>query len=188
MDEHYLRQGGVQPSISYILHDLDAYHNGTNHLETCDGTHPSLPMAPTTHGLAPSPSQPTRRTKSHIALIMLALCTTAILTSMDAVIVSTALPTISRDLSASNSQYAWIGSAYLLACASSLPIWAKLSDVFGRKPVIIVGNLEFLLGSLVAALARNMPMLIAGRALQGLGGGAIIVLINICLTDLFSLR
>lgn len=103
-------------------------------------------------------------------------------------IVATALPTIASTLSANAAQYAWVGSAYTLASTSSVPIWAKFSEIFGRKPVILVANGAFMAGSLVAALAPTITALIGGRVLQGLGGGGILVLVTIIIGDLFELK
>jgi MFS family permease len=128
------------------------------------------------------------RSKSRKILIEVALCTICALIFIDTVIVSTALPSIARKLQASGAQYAWVASSYLLALASLLPLWAKLSDIFGRKLVMLVGNALFLLGSLVSALSERISMLIAGRGIQGAGAGALVVLSNICIADMFSLR
>lgn len=84
--------------------------------------------------------------------------------------------------------YSWMASSYLLANASSVPFWGKLSDIFGRKPVIILANIVFLVGSLICALSNSLAMNIAGRAIQGGGGGGIIVLANITVSDLVSVR
>lgn len=89
---------------------------------------------------------------------------------------------------ATESGYSWMASSYLLANASCIPLWGKLSDVFGRKPIILLANLAFLAGSLLSALANSLAMIIGGRAVQGVGGGGIIVLANICVSDLFSAR
>lgn len=88
----------------------------------------------------------------------------------------------------SASGYAWIGGAYLLANGASAPIWAKLSDIWGRKPILLMAVAMFFATSIVCALARNMKMLIVGRALQGAAGGGLMQLVNIVLSDLFSLR
>ena len=103
-------------------------------------------------------------------------------------IVSTALPTIAADFKASEADYTWIASAYLLAAAAATPTWGKLSDIFGRKPSILVANVVFFVGSLIAALSINVKMLLAARAIQGIGGGGLIILTNICISDLFSMR
>lgn len=103
-------------------------------------------------------------------------------------IISTALPTIASSFHASESGYSWIASSYLLANAACIPLWGKISDIWGRKPIILMANVAFLVGSLICALAKNMAMILAGRAIQGVGGGGIIILANISVADLFSMR
>ena len=103
-------------------------------------------------------------------------------------IISTALVTIATSFNASESGYSWIASSYLLANAACIPLWGKVSDIYGRKPIILLANVAFLVGSLICALAKNMAMIIAGRAIQGVGGGGIIILANISVSDLFSMR
>ncbi|KAI0014098.1 major facilitator superfamily domain-containing protein [Xylariaceae sp. FL0662B] len=120
-------------------------------------------------------------------LLMGSLCLTLLLAALDITIVATALPTIAGTLGADAAAYAWVGSAYALASTSATPVWAKLSDVFGRKPVLTAANGVFMVGSLVAALAASVVVLIAGRVLQGLGAGGIVVLVTIIIGDLFAL-
>ena len=103
-------------------------------------------------------------------------------------IVTTAIPTITERFHSSQGDYTWIGSAYLLAGAASTPTWGKFSDIWGRKPIILTANAVFFFGSLIAALSINIKMLLAGRVIQGMGGGGLIVLANICISDLFSMR
>lgn len=103
-------------------------------------------------------------------------------------IISTALPTIAAQFDASESGFSWIASAYLLANAACVPLWGKISDIWGRKSIIVLANVIFLAGSLICALAHNMATIIAGRAVQGVGGGGILILANISVSDLFSLR
>lgn len=81
-----------------------------------------------------------------------------------------------------------MASSYLLANAACITLWGKISDIWGRKPILLMANAVFLVGSLICALAVNMTMMLVGRAIQGAGGGGIIVLANICVTDLFSVR
>jgi MFS family permease len=81
-----------------------------------------------------------------------------------------------------------MASSYLLANAACITLWGKISDIWGRKPILLIANVVFLVGSLICALAVNMTMMLVGRAIQGAGGGGIIVLVNICVTDLFSVR
>ncbi|KAF2186366.1 MFS general substrate transporter [Zopfia rhizophila CBS 207.26] len=110
------------------------------------------------------------------------------LVALDTVLIPTALPTISKSFHIPDSLYAWTGSAYLLSNAASVPVWGKLSDIFGRKPVALVANFIFLVGSLVCAVAVSAGMLIAGRAVQGLGGGGVVILVHICVADMFALQ
>ncbi|KAL8653838.1 MAG: hypothetical protein Q9210_001868 [Variospora velana] len=110
-----------------------------------------------------------RMSKGKIALIMLALCIAVFLAALDTTIITTAVPTIASRFNASQADYTWIGSAYLLAAAASTPTWGKFSDIWGRKPILLVANVVFLAGSLIAALSTGIKMLLAGRAIQGIG-------------------
>ncbi|KAF2119780.1 major facilitator superfamily domain-containing protein, partial [Lophiotrema nucula] len=121
-------------------------------------------------------------------LAFLALTLSIFLVALDTVLIPTALPTISQDFHIPDSLFAWTGSAYLLTNAASVPFWGKLSDIFGRKPIILIADSIFLGGSIVCAVSISAPMLVAGRAVQGLGGGGVVVLVHVCVADLFSLR
>ncbi|MHA7178740.1 MFS transporter [Arthrobacter sp. MDB2-24] len=94
------------------------------------------------------------------------------LVAIDSTIVATAVPSIVQDIGGFTS-FPWLFSAYLLAQAVSVPVYAKLSDVVGRKPIILSGIGLFLLGSILCGVAWSMPALIAFRVLQGLGAGAV---------------
>ncbi len=104
--------------------------------------------------------------------ILIALMLSTGLVAIDATILATAVPTIVDELGGF-SLFPWLFSVYLLAQAVSVPVYAKLSDVVGRKPIILFGIGLFLLGSIACGLAWSMPALIAFRALQGLGAGAV---------------
>ncbi|KAK7711083.1 hypothetical protein SLS57_008173 [Botryosphaeria dothidea] len=103
-------------------------------------------------------------------------------------IVSTAVPTISKAFNASETEYAWIGTAYLLPAAAATPPWGKISDIFGRKPILLAAIIVFFIGSLIGALATNIDMLLAGRVIQGTGGGGILGLAATVIGDVFSPR
>lgn len=103
-------------------------------------------------------------------------------------IISTALPTMAADFHASESGYSWMASSFSLTNAAFVPLWGKVSDIWGRKPILLLANAAFLIGSLICALSQNLPMVLAGRAIQGAGAGGIITLANICVSDLFSVR
>ncbi|SPO27206.1 related to DHA14-like major facilitator efflux transporter (MFS transporter) [Ustilago trichophora] len=121
-------------------------------------------------------------------LIMLSLCLTLFLSALDITIISTALPTIARELGVNGRQYAWISSGFTLSSTASTPVWAKASDIFGRRPAVIASAACFMAGSLVCALAVDCNMLIGGRVVQGLGCGGSVVMVTIIIGDIFSLK
>ncbi|WP_405645046.1 MFS transporter [Streptomyces sp. NBC_00019] len=124
-----------------------------------------------------------RRRGAVVAALMLAMA----LAALDSTIVSTAVPQIVGDLGGF-SLFSWLFSGYLLAVTVTLPVYGKLSDTFGRKPVLIVGAVLFLLGSLLCAVAWNMGSLIAFRIVQGLGGGALQGTVQTLAADLYPLK
>ncbi len=133
-------------------------------------------------------SQAEKMSTATIAAIMFSLCMALFLAALDVTIITTALPTIATHFKASAADYTWIGSSYIVACAGAVPVWGKLSDIWGRKPALLLANAIFCAGSLVSALSASVMMLIGGRVIQGIGGGGLIVLVNICISDLFSMR
>jgi EmrB/QacA subfamily drug resistance transporter len=104
-----------------------------------------------------------------------ALMLAMLLAALDQTIVSTALPTIVSDLGGLN-HLSWVVTAYLLASTASTPLWGKLGDQYGRKPLFIGAIVLFLIGSALCGLSWNMNSLIGFRAMQGLGGGGLMVL------------
>ncbi|RST00319.1 MFS transporter [Streptomyces sp. WAC05374] len=109
------------------------------------------------------------------------------LAALDGTIVSTAVPQIVGDLGGL-SVFSWLFSGYLLAVTVTLPVYGKLSDTFGRKPVLITGIVLFLIGSLLCAAAWSMASLIAFRIVQGLGGGALQGTVQTIAADLYPLK
>jgi len=95
--------------------------------------------------------------RARIALIMSSLGMAVFLAALDVTIITTALPTISEYFH-SSAGYTWIGSAYLLGNAASVPSWGKISDIWGRKPILLIANVVFMIGSLVAALSNSIGM------------------------------
>jgi EmrB/QacA subfamily drug resistance transporter len=142
---------------------------------------------PTGAGAQKSVEPEASRTKLQTFLILASLCLAVFLAALDVTIVTTALPTIAEYFQ-SDAGYTWIGSAYLLANAASTPSWGKISDIWGRKPILLCAAAVFFLGSALAGAAVSITMLIAARAIQGIGGGGLIILSNICISDLFSMR
>lgn len=141
----------------------------------------------TTAAPAGEPLYEDGRSKLQTVLIMVSLCSALFLGALDVTVVTVAIPTIVSDFK-STVGYTWIGSAYLLSNAATAPSWGKISDIWGRKPVILGAVAIFWVGSLLCAVSRNMTMLIVARAIQGIGSGGIIILVNVCISDLFSMR
>jgi MFS family permease len=152
-----------------------------------DGLEEKVAPPPPPPQNAPPTDPEATRTTVQTVVIMLSLCASVFLAALDTSIITTALPTISQHFQ-SSAGYTWIGSAYLLACAASTPSWGKFSDIWGRKPILLCAASIFFVGSLLAAVSVSIGMLIVARAIQGIGGGGIIILANICISDLFSMR
>jgi len=119
--------------------------------------------------------------------ILGAILLTLFLASLDQTVVGTALPRIVTDLNGA-SLYAWVVSAYLLSSTITVPIYGKFSDVFGRKPMLMIGVCLFLLGSWLSGTSQTMQELVAFRAVQGLGAGALFPLVMATIGDLYSPR
>lgn len=137
------------------------------------------PPASQLHSETPAPSH----RRPVVAALMLGMS----LAALDSTIISTAVPQIVGDLGGF-SVFSWLFSGYLLAVTVSLPLYGKLSDTFGRKPVLLAGVVLFVIGSLLCAGAWNMASLIAFRVVQGLGGGALQGTIQVVAADLYPLK
>ncbi|KAA8649510.1 hypothetical protein EYZ11_011963 [Aspergillus tanneri] len=127
-------------------------------------------------------------TSLQIFLLVLSLSISTFIAALEQTIVSTAAPSISKAFNSSELEFTWIGTAYLLPAAASTPPFGKISDIFGRKPILLLAIFIFWIGSLIGALAVNIDMLIAGRVIQGTGGGGILGLSAIVIGDVFSPR
>lgn len=127
------------------------------------------------------------RSKRRIYTILAALYLAEFCAALNQTIVATAIPTICTELH-SAAGYTWIGGAYLLANAASAPIWAKVSDIWGRKPILLAAVGLFFISSIICATSVTMTMLIAARSVQGVAGGGIFQLVVIVISDIFSMR
>ncbi|MFI9543256.1 DHA2 family efflux MFS transporter permease subunit [Streptomyces sp. NPDC052016] len=133
-------------------------------------------MAWDAHARTEDPRHPRQEHVSGNVLVSIgALLLGMLLAALDQTIVSTALPTIVSDLGGIN-HLSWVVTAYLLASTAATPLWGKLGDQYGRKRLFQTAIVIFLVGSALCGMARNMPELIAFRAVQGLGGGGLLVL------------
>ena len=125
--------------------------------------------------------------KRHILLIFAGLMVTMLLASLDQMIFSTALPTIVGELNGVNHML-WVTTAYILASTITLPVYGKLGDLIGRKGLFIAAISIFIVGSVIGGLAHDMTWLIAGRAVQGLGGGGLLILAQAIIADVVPAR
>jgi len=125
--------------------------------------------------------------KPAVRTIFIALMLGMFLAALDQTIVATALPTIVGDLGGLN-HLSWVVTAYLLASTVSTPIYGKLGDMYGRKPVFQAAILIFLAGSMLAGLSQTMGQLIAFRAIQGVGAGGLIVSAQAIIADIVPPR
>jgi len=149
-------------------------------------TQPDLDNATPKEVDTSDPPLPTR-SRIRISLILLALFLSLFVAALDATIVATALPVITHELN-SPIGYTWIGASYLIANAVGAPVWAKLSDIWGRKAIMLAAVTIFAAASAVCGSAKEMKVLIVGRALQGLAGGGLILLVHVVISDLFSMK
>lgn len=136
----------------------------------------------------PGPAQapPAGPREPRRGIIVAALMAAMSLAALEVTVVGTALPTIVGTLGGI-SLYTWVFSAYLLTSTTTSPLYGKLSDTFGRKPVLLFGIGLFALGSLLCGLAGSMEQLVLFRAVQGLGAGAILPVTLTIIGDLFPL-
>src|SRR5262245_62301935 len=155
-------------------------------VESRSGAHAARPFVFRSPSVT-APSSSARLDHQAVRRILFGLMLAMFLSALDQTIVATALATIGLAY-ADIASLAWVVTAYLLAATAVTPLYGKLSDIHGRRPVLLGGIAIFVLGSLACALAPTMPALIAARALQGLGGGGLIALSQTIVGDAVSPR
>ncbi|KAJ7584102.1 iron permease [Mycena floridula] len=117
---------------------------------------------------------------------VVALIISTFLSALDLSIIAIALPTITADLKGGN-EFVWVGSAYAISSTAFLPLSGKMADIFGRKLIMLGAIILFALGSALCGAAQTMEMLIAARTIQGIGGGSILNIVRIVVSDLVPL-
>src|SRR5215208_7757939 len=135
----------------------------------------------------PPIAPPAPLTQDEIRTILMSLMLTMFLAALDQTIVATALPTIGRQFH-DVTNLSWVITAYLLASTAVAPVFGTLSDIYGRRAMIITALSLFIAGSILCALAPNMPVLILARGLQGLGGGGIMPIVQTLISDMVTPR
>ena len=136
---------------------------------------------------APPIAPPAPLTKDEVRTILISLMLTMFLAALDQTIVATALPTIGRQFN-DVTNLSWIITAYLLASTAVAPVFGTLSDIYGRRAMIVTAMSLFIAGSVLCALAPNMTVLIIARGLQGLGGGGILPIVQVMISDVVTPR
>jgi EmrB/QacA subfamily drug resistance transporter len=128
-----------------------------------------------------------QHTHGEIMVIIGALMLVMLLAALDQTIVSTALPKIAVDLHGLN-KYSWVATSYLLTSAIATPVYGKIGDMLGRKKILQIAIVIFLVGSALCGLSRNIDQLVAFRALQGIGAGGLMSLVLAIIGDVVPPR
>jgi len=125
--------------------------------------------------------------RKRILLVTAGIMLSLFLASMESTVVATAMPTIVGQLGGLE-HYSWVFSAFLLASTTTVPLYGKLSDIYGRRKLYVIAMALFLVGSILCGLANSMTQLIFARALQGIGAGGILPLAFILIGEMFTLE
>ncbi|GAP85175.1 putative major facilitator superfamily general substrate transporter [Rosellinia necatrix] len=149
-------------------------------------THEASPAASVTHGSHDVPAKSQGR-GWRFWVVLVALGITSLGAAVESTVISTALPRIAEALDA-KELYVWFANAYTLTSTAFLPLLGQMADIFGRRWITIAVVAAFALGSGISGGASSATMLIAGRAVQGIGGGGIILMIEMIVCDLVPLR
>ncbi|MFC0316038.1 MDR family MFS transporter [Gordonia phosphorivorans] len=143
---------------------------------------------PPTAVAATADTQSTEKSADRSLLFLfIGLMITMLLASLNQTVLSTALPTIVGELDGVD-QMTWVITGYILASTVVMPVYGRISDLLGRKPVLLVAIGLFILGSIVGGLAQNIELLIAARVLQGIGGGGLMILSQAAIADVVPAR
>ena len=142
----------------------------------------------TSGGAAPAPDKgPQYLSHQQILVVLGGLMAGMFLAALDQSIVGTALPQIVSEFN-SLDKLSWVVTAYLLTSTASTPLWGKISDLYGRRPLFMAAIITFLAGSVLSALSQNIEMLIGFRAIQGLGAGGLMALAFATIGDVIPPR
>ncbi|KAF7355665.1 MFS domain-containing protein [Mycena sanguinolenta] len=152
----------------------------TDDAQTLNGVSPSDGPSPQIQQAPPGKSRA-------FYLSFAAIMVSTFLSALDLTGIATALPTIANALNDTKGDYIWVGSAYALSSTALIPMSGSLADAFGRRPIMLISITFFAVGSALAGAAQNMNMMIAARAIQGIGGGGILNLSEILVADLVPL-
>ena len=145
------------------------------------------PTAPPAPADSIDADEPRYLSHQQIVAVLIGLMAGMFLAALDQSIVGTALPRIVSDLGGLN-HLSWVVTAYLLTSTAATPLWGKISDLYGRRPIFQSAIVIFLIGSALCGLSQNMPQLIAFRAFQGIGGGGLMAIALAVIGDIIPPR
>ncbi|KFX96689.1 hypothetical protein O988_05209 [Pseudogymnoascus sp. VKM F-3808] len=128
------------------------------------------------------------RPGTQLWLVFMTLSLVALMVSLDGSSISVALPIIAEELNGTGIEAFWGGTSFLLCCTVFQPSFGSLSNIFGRRVLMLVALVFFLLGAIVASVSNNFQCMLIGRSLQGVGGGGVVALSEIIVTDIVPLR
>ncbi|WP_084730072.1 MFS transporter, partial [Streptacidiphilus neutrinimicus] len=175
------------PVIDDAVHDAAPTAAGVAAAEVDAARSDAAAGEPVGSAAAPAPPAAAQESPTRIRLIFVGLMLALLLAALDQTIVATALPRIVGDLDGL-SRMSWVVTAYLLASTVGLPVYGRLGDMIGRKPVFQFAIVVFLVGSALSGVSHSMNELIAYRALQGIGGGGLMIGVQAIMADVVSPR
>jgi len=146
-----------------------------------------VPADPSPAGGTLDPDEPHYLNHQQIVIVLFGLMAGVLLAALDQSIVGTALPRIVSELGGLD-KLAWVVTAYLLTATAATPLWGKISDLYGRRPIFQAAIIIFLIGSVLCGLSQNLPQLIAFRAIQGIGGGGLMAIALSIIGDIIPPR
>lgn len=132
-------------------------------------------------------TQPRTPSKRDVLFVFIGLMVTMLMSSLSQTVLSTAMPTIVGDLGGVD-RMTWVITGYALAMTVMMPVYGRISDLFGRKPLLLIAIMLFMCGSTVGALAGSMDFLVSARVIQGLGGGGLMILSQSAIADVVPAR
>src|SRR5690554_514158 len=140
-----------------------------------------------TTAIRQAPKAQSHESKRGLVLLFVGLMLSMLLSSLSQTVLSAAMPTMVGELDGVDHML-WIMTAYMLGATITMPIYGKIGDLIGRKSLMVAAILLFMIGSVFGALAGDMTMLIAGRVIQGLGGGGLMILSQAIIADVVPAR
>lgn len=188
MFHRHAKDSTVSPVGTADIDKKDAVIVNEKHADVADNKPAATSDAPVEKAWMASDKDQDAIPENNMWLVAPSLMLVLFLAALDNTIVTTALPTISSQFDATPSEYSWTGTSYLLVSTIMVPCWGRVSDIVGRKEILLPGIIIFAIGSALCGAAKSMTWLIGARAMQGFGGGSILSLTQIIVGDIVPLQ